>query len=153
MVKNAGGYGSLDGNIHGKDTRFSKTNQPKTQGRKPSIRKELIRLLESDGQLSLELNSIVSIGGIKVRKIKEIIAEYLELKPEEVAKYFKENPLVIKTTKAEAMAIRFAAATMNRNDKTAIDAISRFIDQVDGKPNQKIELPDFININYTNEDE
>ena len=49
--------------------------------------------------------------------------------------------------------IRFAAATMNRNDKTAIDAISRFIDQVDGKPNQKIELPDFININYTNEDE
>lgn len=143
------GYKNIDPDNQGVNSRFSTENQPKKRGRKPSIRKELEKLLEADGRLGLEIGTIESIGSLPFSKLKEMIVDYLQLKPEEIKAYFERNPLIIKVNKAEAMAIRFNALTMSKSEKTALDAIERMIDQIDGKPNQRVEFPSHLKIDYT----
>jgi len=100
-----------DKNI-GKATRFPH-NDPTKGGRKPSIKNQLVDLLESEGNLTITANQVVQI---------------------------KDNgDVIIKVPTQMQMAMKLSSWAMSKKGNDSLKALQMIMEQIDGKPTQPIE--------------
>lgn len=105
------GYKDID--PHG-GNKFSSTNQPLKNGRKPSIKKQLQELLETGGELKISNKDVVRI---------ETNGDVLVSIPTEMQ-----------------LAMKLFKIAMKGNNNTTLKAIQMIMEQVDGKPRQSVDV-------------
>ena len=82
-------------------------------GRKPSIKTQLIDILESEGNLTIQANQVVQI---------------------------KDNgDIVIKVPTQMQMAMKLSSWAMSKKGNDSLKALQMIMEQIDGKPTQPIE--------------
>lgn len=100
--------------INGKDgNTFTKKNQPKNRGRKPSIRRQLTELLEADGKLLIDPSSVLAIN--------------------------EDGSIVIKIPTEMHLAMKLKKIATGSKANEALKAIQMIMEQIDGKPKQETE--------------
>lgn len=117
-----GGYGQ----ITAKDGKpFSSTNQPKNRGRKPSIKTQLQRMVDSDGAIKIPYKQVIEI---------------VEPKPATKTKKAEQGYIRIALPHKEALAMRLITKAMSGDYQW----MKLLLEYVDGKPAQQInlDLPD-----------
>ena len=100
-----------DKNI-GKATRFPH-NDPTKGGRKPSIKNQLVDLLESEGNLTIQANQAVQIKD--------------------------SGDVAIKVPTQMQMAMKLSSWAMSKKGNDSLKALQMIMEQIDGKPTQPIE--------------
>ena len=101
-------------NIRGTDgNTFSSTNQPKNRGRKPSIKKQLLELMESEGKLIIEAKNVININ--------------------------EDGSIIIKVPTEMQLAMKLKQWAMSKRGTDSIKAIQMIMEQIDGKPKQEID--------------
>lgn len=100
-------------NINGSDgNTFSSTNQPANRGRKPSIRNQLKELLDKDGSIVIKAKNVVRIN--------------------------EDGSVVIKLPTKQQAAMKVLQWAMSTQGSHSIAALKLLIEQVDGKPDQRL---------------
>lgn len=99
-------------------TRFSTENQPKSNGRKPSIRNQLKTLLKSDGKLKIPNENVLSIE--------------------------EDGSVIIKMPTEMQLAMKLKQIAMGGKNNNTLKAIQMIMEQIDGKPKQTFELTEFF---------
>jgi hypothetical protein len=98
------GYKSID--PKGGNT-FSSTNQPKNNGRKPSIKKQLYELLEKDGKFIVSSKNVIKIEDC--------------------------GDVIVKIPTEMQLALKLFKIAMEGKSHTTLKAIQMIIEQIDGK--------------------
>jgi acylphosphatase len=83
-------------------------------GRKPSIKKQLIELLESDGEIKIEPDGVVSIEN--------------------------DGSVIIKVPTEMQIAMKLKQWAMSKKGNDSIKAIQMIMDQIDGKAKNSIDI-------------
>jgi len=97
----------------GAKTQFSSEYQPENRGRKPSIVKQIIKMIDSDGVMTFKRENVVSIDDKEVK---------------------------IKVPTQRAIAFKLLETAMNSDDSNSLKAMNMLLDRIDGKPGQKLEI-------------
>ena len=99
----------------GKETRFGAPNgNDNTKGgKRPSIRNQLIALMEQEGRLKIPKSQILSIE--------------------------KDGSIVIKLPKQEQIAMKLVQWSLTNKGLDSLKAIQMITEHIDGKPKQEIE--------------
>lgn len=106
-----GGPGKITGEM---GNTFSSTNQPANRGRKPSIKNQLKKLLESDGKLKIPKEQIISIE--------------------------PDGAVIIKMPTEMQLAMKLKQIAMGGKNQITLKAIQMIMEQIDGKPKQSMGL-------------
>nr|WP_298997241.1 hypothetical protein [uncultured Allomuricauda sp.] len=101
----------------GKDTRFP-NNDPRKGGRKPSLRKDLERLLDNDGKLTIASKNVVSIE--------------------------PDGSVVVNLPKRETLMAKLLQIA-NGKTSNSLKAIEMIITHLEGKPKQPVEFMQYEN--------
>ena len=120
----SGGYKKIEP-ADGKQ--FSKDYQPKENGRKPSIKKQLLELMESEGKLKIEAKNVININD--------------------------DGSIIIKLPTEMQIAMKLKQWAMSKRGTDSIKAIQMIMEQIDGKPKQESDVKVKLDVlNYTQEE-
>lgn len=94
--------------------KFSSTNQPQKNGRKPSIRKQLQELLDNDGEVIVSAKDVIKIND--------------------------NGDVVIKIPTEMKLAMKLFKMATKGNNHTTLKAMQMIMEQIDGKPKQSMDI-------------
>lgn len=107
MIENLGEKANTNG--------FDKRPEDATKGgRKPSIKKQLEELLESEGQIRIESRDVISIG--------------------------EDGSVILKLPTQMQLAMKLSSWAMSKRGNDSLKAIQMIMEQVDGKGVQPIDI-------------
>lgn len=109
--KKKGGYKNID--PHG-GVKFGQGQDPTRGGRRPSIRTQIKDLLQAEGDLTIPANQIKKIN--------------------------QDGSVVMKVPTEMQIAMKLQSWAMSRRGSDSLKAIQMIMEQVDGKPDQKIDV-------------
>lgn len=101
----------------GRNTRFP-NNDPRKGGRKPSLRKDLERLLDNDGKLQIAAKNVLSIQ--------------------------PDGSVIVQLPEREALMARLVQIAHGKSSN-ALKAIDMIITHLEGKPKQPVEFMEYEN--------